>query len=65
MALAGRDLVTIDDLSNGEINAIFSAADEMSQSMKEQLGLCRGKIMATPAGRQCYQRRGYQGNLAG
>ena len=47
MALANRSLVTIDDLSNGEIEALFSLADEMSDSMNEQLGLCRGKIMAS------------------
>ena len=47
MALANRSLVTIDDLSNGEIEALFSLADEMSDSTSEQLGLCRGKIMAS------------------
>ena len=47
MALANRSLVTIDDLSNGEIEALFSLADEMSGSMNEQLGLCQGKIMAS------------------
>ena len=47
MSLANRNLVTIDDLSNGEIMALFSLADEMSAAMGEQLGLCRGKIMAS------------------
>ena len=47
MALASRSLVTIDDLSNGEIEAMFSVADEMSRSMKEQIGVCRGKVMAS------------------
>jgi aspartate carbamoyltransferase catalytic subunit len=47
MTLAGRNLVTIDDLSNGEIEAVFSLADEMSGSMEKQLGLCQGKIMAS------------------
>jgi len=47
MALANRNLVTIDDLSNGEIEALFSLADEMSDSMEEQFGLCRGKVMAS------------------
>jgi len=42
-----RSLVTIDDLSNGEIEALFSLSDEMSDSMNEQLGVCRGKIMAS------------------
>jgi len=47
MGLADRSLVTIDDLSNGEIESVFSLADEMSDSMSEQFGLCRGKIMAS------------------
>jgi len=47
MNLANRDLVTIDDLSNGEIEALFSLADEMASSPKEQDGLCQGKIMAS------------------
>jgi aspartate carbamoyltransferase catalytic subunit len=47
MKLANRSLVTIDDLSNGEILALFSLADEMSANMEKQHGLCRGKIMAS------------------
>jgi len=47
MGLANRSLVTIDDLSNREIETVFSLADEMSDSMTEQLGVCRGKIMAS------------------
>ena len=47
MNLANRSLVTIDDLSNGEIEALFSLADEMSDSINEQSGLCQGKIMAS------------------
>ncbi len=47
MALANRNLVTIDDLSNGEIEAVFSLADKMAESMNEQLGICHGKIMAS------------------
>jgi aspartate carbamoyltransferase catalytic subunit len=47
MALANRSVVTIDDLSNGEILALFSLADEMSAAMDEQIDLCRGKIMAS------------------
>jgi len=46
MNLANRNLVTIDDLSNGEIEALFSLADEMADSINEQSGLCQGKIMA-------------------
>ena len=47
MSLVNRSLVTIDDLSNGEMEALFSLADEMSASMNEQMGVCRGKIMAS------------------
>ena len=47
MSLANRSLVTIDDLSDGEIEALFSLADEMAASPKEQGGLCQGKIMAS------------------
>ena len=47
MTLANRSLVTIDDLSNDEVLALFSLADEMSASMEEQHDLCRGKIMAS------------------
>ncbi len=42
-----RDVVTIEDLSNEEIEAVFSLADEMSASMSEQFGLCQGKVMAS------------------
>jgi len=45
--LANRDLVTIDDLSNEEIEALFSLADEMANSPNEQSELCQGKIMAS------------------
>ena len=47
MNLANRSLVTIDDLSNGEIEALFSLADEMADSLQDQGGLCHGKIMAS------------------
>ncbi len=47
MKLANKNLVTIDDLSNGEIEALFSLADEMANSPNEQAGLCQGKIMAS------------------
>jgi aspartate carbamoyltransferase catalytic subunit len=47
MNLANRNLVTIDDLSNGEIEALFSLADEMADSPNEQSNLCQGKIMAS------------------
>ena len=47
MSLANRSLITIDDLSNQEIEAVFSLADEMSDSMNEQSSVCQGKIMAS------------------
>lgn len=47
MTLANRSLVTIDDLSYGEIEALFNLTDDMSGAMDEQYGLCRGKIMAS------------------
>jgi aspartate carbamoyltransferase catalytic subunit len=47
MTLANRSLVTIDDLSNGEILSLFSLASEMSANMQEQYGLCKGKVMAS------------------
>ena len=47
MNLANRNLVTIDDLSNGEIEALFSLTDAMANSPNEQSGLCQGKIMAS------------------
>ncbi len=47
MTLQNKSLVTIDDFSNGEMEAVFSLTNEMSANMKEQLGLCQGKIMAS------------------
>jgi aspartate carbamoyltransferase catalytic subunit len=47
MSLVNRSLVTIDDLSNGEMMAVFALADEMSADMKAQYELCQGKVMAS------------------
>ncbi|HEY93294.1 MAG TPA: aspartate carbamoyltransferase [Dehalococcoidia bacterium] len=47
MRLVNRSMVTIDDLSNEEIEAVFSLADEMSDSMNGQSNVCQGKIMAS------------------
>lgn len=47
MTLKDRDLITIDDLTNEEIGVLFSTADSMSETMPEQYGLCRGKVMAS------------------
>ena len=43
MSLANRSLVIVDDLTNSEIEAVFSVADEMAESMAKQSGLCQGK----------------------
>lgn len=47
MTLTNGNLVTIDDLSRGEIEAVFSLADQMADSMDKQFGVCKGKIMAS------------------
>ncbi len=47
MTLENKSLVTIDDLSGGEIEAIFSLTDEMAESIDKQLNVCQGKIMAS------------------
>ena len=47
MTLAKRSLVTVDDLSVGEIESVFSLADEMSGALDKQSRVCQGKIMAS------------------
>ena len=47
MSLANRNLIAIDNLSNGEIEALFSLTDEMADSINEQFNVCHGKIMAS------------------
>ncbi len=47
MTLAKRSVVTIDDLTNGEIEAVFSLANEMSATPGANSSLCQGKIMAS------------------
>ncbi len=47
MSLQPMDLVTIDDVSNDEINALFQTADEFSSDLPAAYGLCRGKVMAS------------------
>ena len=47
MSMVSKNLISIDDLSNEEIEAIFSLADEMGSRSEDHLSLCRGKIMAT------------------
>ncbi len=47
MGLNNRSVVTMDDLSNEEIEAVFALADEMAGSMGDQSNVCHGKIMAS------------------
>ena len=47
MSLANRDLITIEDFSNQEIEVVFALADEMSGSLSQQSDVCRGMIMAS------------------
>ena len=47
MSQSKRSLVTIDDLSNGEIESVFNLADEMSAAIDKQSSLGQGKIMAS------------------
>ncbi len=47
VGLAKRDLITIDDFSNREIDAVFTLADEMAGSLRDQYDVCRGMIMAS------------------
>ncbi len=47
MTLASSSLVTIDDLTGGEIEAVFAVADEMQELAKKPSDLCRGKVMAS------------------
>ena len=43
----GRDLVSIDDLSNEEIVGVFAAADEIARDLKAWSHLCPGFILAS------------------
>jgi len=47
MNMINRSLVTMDDLTNAEMEGLFSIADEMSADTGKQFGLCRGKVMAS------------------
>ena len=47
MVLIKRSLVTIDDLSYNEMEALFSLADRMSADREKHYGLCQGKVMAS------------------
>ncbi len=43
----GRSLVTMDDLSSGEMEGLFNLADEMGADMPAQSNVAAGKIMAS------------------
>ncbi len=47
MILKNRSLVTIDDFSVAEMNGVFNLANQMSDTITDQLELCRGKVMAS------------------
>ncbi|MFC1861923.1 aspartate carbamoyltransferase [Chloroflexota bacterium] len=47
MTLSNKSVVTIDDLSIREIEAVFSLTDEMAESIGKQSDVCQGKIMAS------------------
>ncbi len=47
MSLANRDLVTLDDFSNAEIDGLFSLANIMNKSIDKQSSICKNKIMAS------------------
>ncbi|MBI2305191.1 MAG: hypothetical protein HYU86_10680 [Chloroflexi bacterium] len=47
--LVGRDLISINDFTNEEVECLFHLADEMRLALRQgkQLELCRGRDMAT------------------
>ncbi|MDD5093581.1 MAG: aspartate carbamoyltransferase [Dehalococcoidia bacterium] len=49
MTIAGRDLISINDFSNEEIQAVLDLADEMNSALKEKkrLDLCQSKELYT------------------
>ncbi|MFC1946246.1 aspartate carbamoyltransferase catalytic subunit [Chloroflexota bacterium] len=47
MAPLLNNYISVDDLSNGEIEGLFSVADEMADNTKAQYGLGRSLIMAS------------------
>ncbi len=47
MGLSDRSLITMDDLSNREMEALFSMTDEMADTIGDQYNVCQGKIMAS------------------
>lgn len=47
MGLKNNSTITIDDLSNWEMEAIFSLADEMASDTRAYSDLCKGLVMAS------------------
>jgi aspartate carbamoyltransferase catalytic subunit len=47
MALIDRDLVSISDLSDSEIEAVFAVADDMVRYTRTALTVCAGRLLAT------------------
>ena len=47
MSLAGRSLVTMDDLSTEEIEAVFSLAEKLGSDIHGQMDVCHGMVMAS------------------
>jgi len=47
MSLTSRSVVTVDDLSNEEIAAVFSLADEFAQDVRAWNHVCRGIVIAS------------------
>jgi aspartate carbamoyltransferase catalytic subunit len=47
MSLVNRDLVTLDDFSNNEIEALFTLSDKIKKNLNTQSSLCENKIMAS------------------
>ena len=47
MTLQGRNLITVDDISNDEIEAVFSLANDMHADIRGQSNLCKGMVMAS------------------
>ena len=42
-----RHLITLDDLSNFEIEQLFRLADQMRTQLATWSGFCKGKLLAT------------------
>ncbi len=47
MTLKGKNLITIDDFFNAEVDVVFSLAEEMMSSPRDYSDLCKGFVMAS------------------